>query len=728
MKGINNMFKNFINYLKFVKQSHARVLITIIALLIIPAAIGMAEWYPQRPVFDYNNPADRVGSMDGPVFNSFINTPSYGDERAFVDARKSDQTAAGSYKDQIVNVTQGSDEIVVRMYVHNNANQSTNDSGVGVARNTRVRVFVPSATDTSLRARGYISADNATPQLVEDTVDFTDSVPFGVEYKPGSAILYNNGPFSDGVALNDSIVTDAGAPIGWDALNGNLPGCFQYEAVVQVTLKVKSAESSFEKEVRSVSNDSDWAEQVSAEPGDTVKWLLTIRNSGTTNLTNLKVRDVLPPYVTVVPGSVIYKDSNFPDGHQLSDNALFSGGVELGTYGPGAVGYITFETVIGEIAPLCEETIPNNAYFSGDGIPEELNQASVVITDEDCNPVEPEYSCDALSAVSLGNREYRFTVRSTAENGATLTGYRINFGDDDVVRPFRTNQDVFSINHTYVAHGTYTITAIADFEVNGQRVSDQGPQCTTQVTIEEEPEPIFECVSLTANALDRNSYEFTARARAERGAQIVGYSFDFGDGNVQDVQSTETPYAVEHEYAEPGNYNVSVVAVFDVNGEMESASGPQCEVEVGVDSPVAVCEELQAIEVTRRSYQFIADARADNGAEIVSYTFQFGDGESEVVQASADRVSVEHEYPNFRSYAANVTVRFLIDGEEVDVTADECAVNIEITPPTDRPNPEEPTPGELPNTGAGGVLGMVIASSTLAAATSRWFESRKGLK
>jgi len=61
-----------------------------------PAA---AEFYPDRPVFDYQKRArdcasvtrpdtrrSRCGAVD-PVFNSFVNTPSYGDERAFLDAR-----------------------------------------------------------------------------------------------------------------------------------------------------------------------------------------------------------------------------------------------------------------------------------------------------------------------------------------------------------------------------------------------------------------------------------------------------------------------------------------------------------------------------------------------------------------------------------------------------------------------------------------------------------------
>jgi hypothetical protein len=64
-------------------------------ILAIPV-LAMA-WGPTRPTFDYNkydqsdptcraasNDHGRCGSMNGPVFNSFVNVPGYGDERNFV--------------------------------------------------------------------------------------------------------------------------------------------------------------------------------------------------------------------------------------------------------------------------------------------------------------------------------------------------------------------------------------------------------------------------------------------------------------------------------------------------------------------------------------------------------------------------------------------------------------------------------------------------------------------
>lgn len=449
------------------------------AVVGLGASAAVAEFYPNRPVFDYNDPAQRVGSMDGPVFNSFINTPSYGDERAFLDARRSDQTAAGSYKNVLSDVTGGSKEVVVRMYIHNNANQSTNASGVGIARDTKVRIALPSAEAASLRARGYISASNAA--MVEDTVDFVDTKAFKVEYVPGSAIIYNNGPLN-GAQLSDSIVTD-GAPIGYDALNGNLPGCFEYEAVVQIRVKVIPKETpniDFTKQVRK-KGDKTWHKEVAAKPGDTVEWLLTTDNTGSTVLNNVVTRDVLPPHVTLESGSVRWIDAQ-QDAKQ-DDKPLFDGGINVGNYGPGGGFYMMFSTKVqGDFDP-CEIRVRNLGYVKSDQTPEKEDYADVIITRENCQPEKPVYRCDALELTHLGGLKYRFTARGTAQN-ATLKTYTFNFGDNS--SPKVTDQA--TVEHTYAQAGQYKATVTLTFDVNGENKTATGPAC--EVTINTEVPPV----------------------------------------------------------------------------------------------------------------------------------------------------------------------------------------------------------------------------------------------
>jgi uncharacterized repeat protein (TIGR01451 family) len=482
-------------------STKAKLAVAAVTLGVIVAAplVVQAEFFPNRPTYDYNksgtgdchdpsNPATqfgRCGSMNGPVFNSFINTPSYGDERTFVDARRSDQTAAGSYKNVLPDVTKGSKEIVVRMYVHNNANSTTNASGLGIAKNTKVRLALPNVEGSALRTVGYISADNATPQVVEDTVDFTSTEKFTVNYKAGSAILYNNGAFKNGTKVSDTIVT-TGAPIGYDALNGNLPGCFDYEAVVQVTLTVTPkpvTNLQLVKEVKKV-GDKEWKKEVSAKPSEEVQWLLTTKNIGNAQLTNVAVRDILPPHVELVPNSVRIIDTNQDTKQQ--DTPLFKNGLGLGTYPSAGGRFVIFNTKTKGDFEGCETRVRNVAKAKSDQTPTEIqSDADVVITKDNCKPNEtnPKYDCTILKVEQGTNRTAKYTVTATATGGATIERYIYDFGDG--TPEFATDQS--TVSHTYVKDGQYAARVKVQFRVNGETKTVDVDRCAASVNYTNTP-------------------------------------------------------------------------------------------------------------------------------------------------------------------------------------------------------------------------------------------------
>ena len=59
---------------------------------------------------------------------------------------------------------------------------------------------------------------------------FVSNKPFHLEYIQGSALFENNGIGAGGIRLPDSIVTDEGVMIGFDALDGEIPGCYKYSS------------------------------------------------------------------------------------------------------------------------------------------------------------------------------------------------------------------------------------------------------------------------------------------------------------------------------------------------------------------------------------------------------------------------------------------------------------------------------------------------------------------
>lgn len=187
---------------------------------------SLAEYYPERPTYDWDKvPTDcedrtqpesmrgRCGPRDGPVFNSFVNTPSYGDERSFVDARCID-AGKGSNENVLTVLSQeGCKRVIVRLYVVNDANEREEERMSSTAHDVTVRVNLPSDASSALRARGAIESADATPPLVEDTVDFVAEEGFQLRYVPGTARAMNH---DSTWSLADTIVTD-GAPLGSNA-------------------------------------------------------------------------------------------------------------------------------------------------------------------------------------------------------------------------------------------------------------------------------------------------------------------------------------------------------------------------------------------------------------------------------------------------------------------------------------------------------------------------------
>lgn len=229
------------------------------AVVLALPAIAIAGFGPERPTYDYNkydqtksctDPSQangRCGSMDGPVFNSFVNTPSYGDERNFTRIAEvvAGQSPVQADFRETSTATPGK-TYWVRTFVHNNANEATNGAnfdGTGVAKNTRVRVAIPSGTAGDVDVTSYITASNAKPDRIWDTATLANgNQAFSVNYVPGSAKLYN-GVFQGGTPLSDAIISDQGTLVGYNQMNGVVPGYFDYSAYVYVQVEVKAPTS-----------------------------------------------------------------------------------------------------------------------------------------------------------------------------------------------------------------------------------------------------------------------------------------------------------------------------------------------------------------------------------------------------------------------------------------------------------------------------------------------------
>lgn len=446
-----------------------------LALVAGVASGAMAAFGPDREIRDF---ANNQGGFDHVTFNSFVNVPNgIGDERDFF--RGHQVGTGGTWSDPVNGVAQGA-EVEMHILVHNNANPVLNDSGEGVAKDVNVRAELPAGSAQSQQATAYISASNATPTQIYDTLDLTgaNSGFFELEYIPGSAKMFNheNGQTT---AISDSLVTTG----------VNLPdqkGCVNYIREITFRVKVKMPRYQIQKAVRLKGEDnSKWRDAANAKIGDTVEWEIWFKNSGQTVLEDVTIVDDLPPYLTVVPGSIkLYKG---PNSMTVPDDAIQKNGrqinVNTGDYNPGNDAYIRFATTIdnNEVIACGIHELGNVAYATPKGYKHINDSAKVnVLNDDDCE--EPSFICESLEVEKLGGRKVRVTVKAPAQGGAEFKNLTLNFGDGSENKV----TDQLVNEYEYAEDGTYKISTSVTFKVDGTDKTVSSDACAAMVTFGEE--------------------------------------------------------------------------------------------------------------------------------------------------------------------------------------------------------------------------------------------------
>jgi hypothetical protein len=97
---------------------------------------------------------------------------------------------------------------------------------------------------------------------------------------------------------------------------------------------------------------------------------------------------------------------------------------------------------------------------------------------------QPVFSCDLLTYTALPEKNrYRFVVNTTATNGATLKDVTYNFEG-------KNHTGGTSFDYTFVNSGDQTVTATANFTVNGQTQSRTNENCTKKLNITKDNCPV----------------------------------------------------------------------------------------------------------------------------------------------------------------------------------------------------------------------------------------------
>lgn len=185
------------------------------------------NWGPKnRATFTVDKPASYNS------FNSIIDNPNHGDERDYVHLKFVGENASSWRKD--LHVKSG-DNLIIRAYFHNNGAANINL----IAEKVLVKTFLHKE-NSGTRLFIQLESQNSNPEVIWDSVFLSHNDELTINLKEGSVRLYTNVRPSDGFLISESIASDLGAWIGYDKIDGKIPGCFQFSSILTFKLNICS--------------------------------------------------------------------------------------------------------------------------------------------------------------------------------------------------------------------------------------------------------------------------------------------------------------------------------------------------------------------------------------------------------------------------------------------------------------------------------------------------------
>ena len=744
--------KKLINFIK----NHSVISGSILAAVIAPVAV--MAWGPARPSFTIEKPADYI------TFNSITNNPVIGgDEKDFVGIREVGSNAKWTNNMKV----QNGKEYYVRMYVHNNAASNLNL----VAENVVAKLNVPTTTAKNVTVQGQISASNAKPNTVWDEATFSSDNDFNLAYVAGSALFENNGMGT--TKLPDSIVNNTGAKLGYDKLDGKIPGCFQYAGYVTVKVKAQVSQPQektnidLAKTVRNKTNgEKSWVETVNAKSGDTVQFQIHAKNTGSAGIQNLVIRDILPKGLNYVAGTTkLYNTSN-PKGLKVSDNIIQNSGINIGTYQANGDAYVRFDATVAaeKDLPVCGDNVLTNIAQASDQKIVKNDTASVRITKK-CDtpkPQTPAYKCDALSLNIIRKDEKQITYSadtkySVKDTEFTGTKYVVKNSKGEVVaQKVINNGTKFEITVPNDITEKYTIISTI-ITKNGENTNANCEKSfETKAPTPKPNKPELVCKNITINQISRTRFEFNTSytvnhttfvsvkyiIKDESGKVVIEKTVNNGSKLTVDIEITGKFTISSTVITKDGeNANSNCVKTFEVKREekpsivikktVDNQKFAKLEANTDFNYEITVANngnvDLKDVVVTDRAPANITFVSADSGEikdnilTLKINSLKIGESKTVVIKSRATATGMS---------AINTAC---VDTPTIPGDNDGCdSAKVEVpkkqTPPTPTPNNPIPNiPAELPQTGTN-AISAILGLSSMVAAFGYYFASRKAAK
>ena len=741
--------KKLINFIK----NHSIISGSILVAAVAPALVW--AWGPSRPSFTIEKPADYI------TFNSITNNPVIGgDEKDFVGIREVGSNAKWTNNMKV----QNGKEYYVRMYVHNNAASNLNL----VAENVVAKLNVPTTTAKNVTVQGQISASNAKPNTVWDEATFSSDNDFNLAYVAGSALFENNGMGT--TKLPDSIVNNTGAKLGYDKLDGKIPGCFQYAGYVTVKVKAQVSQPQeknidLAKTVRNKTNgEKSWVETANAKSGDTVQFQIHAKNTGSAGIQNLVIRDILPKGLNYVAGSTkLYNTSN-PKGLKVSDNVIQNSGINIGSYQPNGDAYVRFDATVSaeNSLPVCgDNTLTNIAQASDQKIVKN-DTASVKVTKKCETPKNPVYKCEALSLNIVRKDEKQITYAadtkySVKDTEFTGTKYVVKNSKNEVVAEKVVNGGTkFEITVPNNVNEKYTVisTIITKNGENSNANCEKSFETKAPTPIPSKPELV--CRNITINQISRTKFEFNTSYTVNN-TTFVGVKYIVKDqsGKIVIEKTVNNGSKLTLDIEIVGKFTISSTVItkdgensnsnceksFEVKREekpsilikktVNNQKNAKIEANTDFNYEITVSNngnvDLKDVVVTDRAPANITFVSADNG-EIKDNTLTLKINSLKVSESRTITIKSQATATGITTVNTACVDTPTIPGDNDGCDSAKVEVPKKQTPPT--PTPNNPTPNiptELPQTGAN-TLSAILGLTSMVTAFGYYFASRKAAR
>ena len=747
---MRDQMKKLINFIK----NHSIISGSVLVAAIAPALVW--AWGPSRPSFTIEKPADYI------TFNSITNNPVIGgDEKDFVGIREVGSNAKWTNNMKV----QNGKEYYVRMYVHNNAASNLNL----VAENVVAKLNVPTTTAKNVTVQGQISASNAKPNTVWDEATFSSDNDFNLAYVAGSALFENNGMGT--TKLPDSIVNNTGAKLGYDKLDGKIPGCFQYAGYVTVKVKAQvnqpqeKTNIDLAKTVRNKTNgEKSWVETANAKSGDTVQFQIHAKNTGSAGIQNLVIRDILPKGLNYVAGSTkLYNTSN-PKGLKVSDNVIQNSGINIGSYQPNGDAYVRFDATVSaeNSLPVCgDNTLTNIAQASDQKIVKN-DTASVKVTKKCETPKNPVYKCEALSLNIVRKDEKQITYAADTkylvkDTEFTGTKYVVKNSKNEVVAEKVVNGGTkFEITVPNNVNEKYTVTSTIITKNGENSNANCEKSFETKAPTPTPAKPELVCRNITINQISRTKFEFNTSYTVNN-TTFVGVKYIVKDqsGKVVIEKTVNNGSKLTLDIEIVGKFTISSTVItkdgensnsnceksFEVKREekpsilikktVNNQKNAKIEADTNFNYEITVSNngnvDLKDVVVTDRAPANITFVSADNG-EIKDNTLTLKINSLKVGESKTITIKSQATATGITAINTACVDTPTIPGENDGCDSAKVEVPKKQTPPTPTPNNLTPNiPTELPQTGAN-TLSAILGLTSMVTAFGYYFASRKAAR